>query len=251
MTKAIKFDLAIDGVRVRNREELSSHFTTEVIGYFRTGLLERWLDSRKMDEDLEEQLESVKSINKNGDDVSILIDLCRTFGVDVDDERARMAVEDPKPAPVKSRSLNELARAWNVPRQVLAAFLPYAIGSRPASIDELSGPQTDALVSHLIARLRHYRLIGVGDKSVGRISSTVPETWVIALPNRRKLQIWTTGSLDTMGVLADVTGRTLATNDDGGHGCNFRLQRTLDPGVYTIAVSSYNSARGCYRLCVK
>ena len=41
MAKMIKFDLPIDEVKVATLEKLRDHFTTEIIGHFRSGLLAR------------------------------------------------------------------------------------------------------------------------------------------------------------------------------------------------------------------
>lgn len=50
--KLIKFDLPIDGVRVKNIEELRDHFTPEVLLHFRSGLLKKWLMARKYHDEL-------------------------------------------------------------------------------------------------------------------------------------------------------------------------------------------------------
>ena len=44
--KTIKFDLTIDGTKVPSIEGLQKHFTTEIIGYFRSGVLGNFLKSR-------------------------------------------------------------------------------------------------------------------------------------------------------------------------------------------------------------
>ena len=63
------------------------------------------------------------------------------------------------------------------------------------------------------------------------------------------VEIYTTGSLDTVGFLTDSSWRTLAQNDDGGSGANFRIERRLDPGVYYVRVESYgNAVTGSYTL---
>jgi hypothetical protein len=41
--KLIKFDLPIDGVKVKTVEELREHFTPEILDHFRSGLLAKWL----------------------------------------------------------------------------------------------------------------------------------------------------------------------------------------------------------------
>ena len=53
MAKMIKFDLPIDGVKVSTLDELRDHFTAEIVGHFRSGLLAKWLRSRRMTDQLE------------------------------------------------------------------------------------------------------------------------------------------------------------------------------------------------------
>ena len=80
MAKMIKFDLPIDGVKVATLDELRDHFTTEIIGHFRSGLLARWLRSRG----LTRELAAVKALAA-GDDATTFKELCRIFEIEVDD----------------------------------------------------------------------------------------------------------------------------------------------------------------------
>ena len=68
------------------------------------------------------------------------------------------------------------------------------------------------------------------------------------VPRRGEVVARTTGSLDTVGALHDSAGGQLATNDDGGAGTNFRIQRELDAGTYYVRVSSHESETGAYTL---
>ncbi|OQW98738.1 MAG: hypothetical protein BWK73_51845 [Thiothrix lacustris] len=52
IVKNIKFDLPIDGVKVKNLEELDDHFTLEIIDLYQSGMLSKWLRSRNMVEEL-------------------------------------------------------------------------------------------------------------------------------------------------------------------------------------------------------
>ena len=62
------------------------------------------------------------------------------------------------------------------------------------------------------------------------------------------LTIYTTGSLDTKGRLESSSGSTLASNDDGGRGSNFRIERSVSAGTYYVRVESYSSRTGSYTL---
>ena len=46
IAKMIKFELLIDGVKVAAPDGLQDHFTTEILGHYRSSLLARWLRSR-------------------------------------------------------------------------------------------------------------------------------------------------------------------------------------------------------------
>ncbi len=59
---------------------------------------------------------------------------------------------------------------------------------------------------------------------------------------------YTTGDLDTVGVLEDSAGNWLAENDEGGDGSNFRMAAALPPGDYYVRVESYRDGIGAYRL---
>ncbi len=72
----------------------------------------------------------------------------------------------------------------------------------------------------------------------------------LQIPAQSDVEIYTTGSLDTVGSLRDSSNAGIAENDDGGTGTNFRIARRLAAGVYYIAVSSYESGTGSYTLHV-
>ena len=60
------------------------------------------------------------------------------------------------------------------------------------------------------------------------------------------LTVYTTGSLDTLGELQASDGSSIASNDDGGYGLNFRIEHDVGPGAYHVGVSSYGTATGDY-----
>ena len=69
----------------------------------------------------------------------------------------------------------------------------------------------------------------------------------VMVADSTRLMIYTTGDIDTVGVLMDATrdgsGGVIAEDDDGGEGWNFQIVRALDPGTYYIAVSGYEAGR--------
>ena len=76
------------------------------------------------------------------------------------------------------------------------------------------------------------------------------------VPSIGRLRVYSTGNTDTVGTL--YRGNTRVTsNDDGGSGLNFQINRTqTEAGTYYVAVSGYNSptrgySTGGYRFVVE
>ena len=97
--KTIKFDLPIDGRKISSIEELQEHFTTEIIGHFRSGVLERWLDSRRDSTFLPEVRKLAGNDEAQSDDALALRELCRIFEVDADEAAIEAAVAEPTGVP--------------------------------------------------------------------------------------------------------------------------------------------------------
>ncbi len=79
--KTIKFDLPIDGVKVKNLEELRDHFTIEILELYQNGLLLKWLRSRNM----VEEISCLESLSKTLSRVQMMKVFCEVFKVDADD----------------------------------------------------------------------------------------------------------------------------------------------------------------------
>ena len=93
MKKQVKFDLPIDGVKVKTLDELRDHFTTEILGHFRTGLLEKWLQSRNLNKELDELRDLSELDSESEDDVSMLKALCLIFGIETNNDAIAAAVQ--------------------------------------------------------------------------------------------------------------------------------------------------------------
>ena len=89
MAKMIKFDLPIDGVKVATLDDLQDHFTTEIIGHYRSNLLTRWLRSRGWTR----ELVAVEALAA-GDDATTLKELCRIFEIEADDDAIAAAIAE-------------------------------------------------------------------------------------------------------------------------------------------------------------
>ena len=73
----------------------------------------------------------------------------------------------------------------------------------------------------------------------------------IEVSESKVLTVYTTGSLDTKGTLEDSTGDSLATDDDGGSGDNFRIAHAVSAGTYYVKVEgdrSSSSGTGIYTI---
>ena len=80
--KKIKFDLPIDGVKVKNLEELREHFTVEILELYNNKMLLSWMRSRKMLEELD-QLEKKASMELSR--IALMKVFCEIFKIDADD----------------------------------------------------------------------------------------------------------------------------------------------------------------------
>ena len=91
-----------------------------------------------------------------------------------------------------------------------------------------------------------------GSSVAGRISAPGErDRYSVALGAGQTLTVYTTGSTDTLGTLEDSGGTSLATNDDGGSGGNFRISHTVSTaGTYYIIVRGFGSTTGNYQLNV-
>lgn len=80
--KPIKFDLPINGVKVRNLQELRDNFTTDILEHYRDGLLLKWLGSRS----LMAEAEKLAAIPADKSDADVLAAICIVFGVEADQQ---------------------------------------------------------------------------------------------------------------------------------------------------------------------
>ena len=78
-----------------------------------------------------------------------------------------------------------------------------------------------------------------GVSTSGNIASSADVDWFrLDLQGEATLSMFTTRDLDTVGGFYDSEGNELATDDDGGSGLNFRIEQTVEGGVYYVSVAS-------------
>lgn len=73
----------------------------------------------------------------------------------------------------------------------------------------------------------------------------------VELQGRAVVEFRSGGSTDTKAVLSDSEGVTLASDDDGGSGSNFRILHTLEGGVYYLWVNGSDGATGNYHVLAR
>ena len=90
----------------------------------------------------------------------------------------------------------------------------------------------------------------LGQPVAGRIGPGRDEDWFrFELDGRSRVTLFTTGNLNTSGSLWVGQNRVSSARDrDSGPGANFRIERTLDAGVYFLRVIAEGGQTGTYTL---
>ena len=92
-------------------------------------------------------------------------------------------------------------------------------------------------------------ILAVGDSLSGRIETgSDVDYFGVQVSGSGTLTVHTTGSLDTQGELQNSSGSALTSDDDGGNGRNFRIERPVSAGTYYVKVESYGSETGSYTI---
>ena len=95
--KIIKFDLPINGTKVKNLDELRDNLTDEILALARSGQLERWLGSRQLPEPAQAVADAVK---QEQTDKELFLALCESLEVEVHPDDVK-AIFDAPPEPGK------------------------------------------------------------------------------------------------------------------------------------------------------
>ena len=92
--KIVKFDLPINGTKVKNIDELRDNLTDEILVLARSGQLERWLRTRQLPEQAQGVAEAVK---REGTDKGLFLTLCEVLEVEAHPDDVK-AIFDKPPA---------------------------------------------------------------------------------------------------------------------------------------------------------
>ena len=94
--------------------------------------------------------------------------------------------------------------------------------------------------------------VSLGSSISGSLSAGAVDQFVIEMSSSGTLVVYTTSSIDTRGTISDSSGNSLASNDDGGEGSNFRIFTSVSAGTYYVEVRGYSSSTtGNYTLHVR
>ena len=95
--------------------------------------------------------------------------------------------------------------------------------------------------------------VRIPSETPGEFEEAGDRDWFrIEVPSAMRLSVSTTGSADTVGRLHDANDSLLTSNDDGGPGSNFLIERDVTRGTYYVEVGEFlDNDTGSYRLHVR
>ena len=94
--------------------------------------------------------------------------------------------------------------------------------------------------------------ISPGSSRSGELRANDRDYFEVTLDRDGRLEVYTTGGTDTVGILRNAHQTEVASDDDGGDGRNFRFVLNAAAGTYHIRVTGYDgSATGRYTLHVR
>jgi hypothetical protein len=127
MTKAIKFNLILDGKPVRNLDELQDNFNIEdILSSYRNGLLKRWLETRGLEDEIS------KLGNIPDDDVEAAKALCHIFRGGITNGQIETAAY---PFEFKRKEIERLEHFTNLEAQKLEIIRTYHEGYTKLLLD--------------------------------------------------------------------------------------------------------------------
>lgn len=80
-----------------------------------------------------------------------------------------------------------------------------------------------------------------GSSQTGELTREDTDVFRVRVSQAGTLTVYTTGATDTVGRLLDSSGVRLTSNDDGGEGSNFRIERSVNAGTYYVEVTPFSS----------
>lgn len=96
--------------------------------------------------------------------------------------------------------------------------------------------------------------LAAGRTAAGEIDNDAGDdvdVFAFAVTELTTVSLESTLGTDTFGSLYDRFGQRLEQDDDGGDGANFRIVRTLSPGLYFLRVEGGHGAEGPYQVTLE
>ena len=91
--------------------------------------------------------------------------------------------------------------------------------------------------------------VAAGSATPGRLHSGDADWFRIDLDGPGRLEVYTSGDVDTTGRLEDAAGGLVGSGDDFGADINFRIEATVAAGAYYVAVRGFGPGdTGAYTL---
>ncbi len=88
----------------------------------------------------------------------------------------------------------------------------------------------------------------MGEPASGEVHRGDVDTFTFRLDDQATVFIESVSKIDVIGSLYDENGHRLALDDDGGHGDDFQITKTLSAGRYFVTVEGRGAAEGSYLL---
>ena len=93
--------------------------------------------------------------------------------------------------------------------------------------------------------------LAVGESAAGRIEPARDiDYFRLEVSRPTAVQIYTTGSMDTVGSLRNSSDEEVTDDDDDGPGLNFLIRAIIQPGTSYVRVRGFGRSTGGYTLHV-
>ena len=93
--------------------------------------------------------------------------------------------------------------------------------------------------------------IGIPSDTAGVLTANDTDYFRVIVARTGTLQVYTTSSMDTVGVLEYPLASLSYSDDDSGEHGNFRIEQTVVAGIYYVRVTGYRGSTGSYTLHVR
>ena len=154
--KIIKFDLPINGIKVKNLDELGENLTDELVTHARSGLLTRWMTNRGLVEEAEKVTSAANTVRS---DVDLFMEICNVIKADVFKEDVEALFSVPvqsggKLLPARNRQVDDIYKVIHKKMSDLANIpdiLDWPEKSRDIFIKKFMGEELQLILGQFTA----------------------------------------------------------------------------------------------------